>query len=157
MLARLSASHHAALLAVATIDWDTTDVEVYGRCKQGVAYNDQGQRCGRPHVATWAEIGVALGRCRVLRSGVGHRRAPGRGWLGHRGQAHRRAVAHPGRGKETDWVEAIEMPGAQRALPLGEPQQKVTWRNSSEPSRTGRNAGRTHSERTGAPVMVGGM
>ena len=60
MLARLSAARREALLAVATIDLDTTDVEVYGRRKQGVAYNYQGQRCGRPHVATWAEAGVAL-------------------------------------------------------------------------------------------------
>jgi hypothetical protein len=60
MLARLPDAHREALLAVVTIDMDTTDVEVYGRRKQGVAYNYQGQRCGRPHVATWAEIGVAL-------------------------------------------------------------------------------------------------
>ncbi|MGH3701952.1 MAG: hypothetical protein ACRDQY_21355, partial [Pseudonocardiaceae bacterium] len=43
-----------------TIDLDTTDVEVYGRRKRGVAYNYQGQRCGRPHVASWAELEVAL-------------------------------------------------------------------------------------------------
>jgi len=60
MLARLPAARRTALLQRATIDLDTTDVEVYGRCKQGVAYNYQGQRCGRPHVASWAEIGVTL-------------------------------------------------------------------------------------------------
>ena len=38
-----------------TIDLDTTDVEVYGRKKRGVAYNHQGRRAGRPHVASWAE------------------------------------------------------------------------------------------------------
>lgn len=43
-----------------TIDMDSTDVEVYGPGKQGVAFNYQGQRCGRPHVATWAEAGVVL-------------------------------------------------------------------------------------------------
>ena len=43
-----------------TIDLDTTDVEVYGRKKRGVAYNYLGQRCGRPHVATWAETSTAL-------------------------------------------------------------------------------------------------
>jgi hypothetical protein len=59
MLARMSAARREALLAVVTIDLDTTDVEVYGRRKQGVAYNYQGQRCGRPHVATWAEAQVA--------------------------------------------------------------------------------------------------
>jgi hypothetical protein len=39
----------------ATIDMDATDVEVYGRKKQRVAYNYQGQRAGRPHLAIWAE------------------------------------------------------------------------------------------------------
>ena len=34
-----------------TTDLDTTDVEVYGRGKRGVAYNHQGQRAGRSHVA----------------------------------------------------------------------------------------------------------
>ena len=43
-----------------TIDLDTTDVEVYGRKKRGVAYNHQGQRVGRPHVAAWAEAEVVL-------------------------------------------------------------------------------------------------
>ncbi|HZA18496.1 MAG TPA: IS1380 family transposase [Pseudonocardiaceae bacterium] len=60
MLSRLPAPRRSALLAMVTIDLDTTDVEVYGRRKQGVAYNYQGQRCGRPHVATWAEADVAL-------------------------------------------------------------------------------------------------
>ena len=39
---------------------DTTDVEVYGRKKDGVDYNYQGQRVGRPHVACWAEIETVL-------------------------------------------------------------------------------------------------
>jgi Transposase DDE domain group 1 len=43
-----------------TIDLDTTDVEVYGSKKRGVAYNHQGQRVGRPHVAAWAETEIAL-------------------------------------------------------------------------------------------------
>jgi hypothetical protein len=43
-----------------TIDLDTTDVEVYGRKKRGVAYNHQGQRAGRPHVASWAETEIVL-------------------------------------------------------------------------------------------------
>ena len=44
-----------------TIDLDTTDVEVCGRKKRGVAYNHQGQRVGRPHVAAWAETETVLG------------------------------------------------------------------------------------------------
>jgi hypothetical protein len=60
MLAALPAQRAAALCKTVTIDLDTTDVEVYGRKKQGVAYNYQGQRCGRPHVATWAETATAL-------------------------------------------------------------------------------------------------
>ena len=43
-----------------TIDIDATDVEVYGSKKQGVAYNYQGQRAGRPHVAAWAETEIPL-------------------------------------------------------------------------------------------------
>jgi hypothetical protein len=43
-----------------TIDLDTTDVEVYGRHKRGVAYNHQGRRVGRPHVATWADTATVL-------------------------------------------------------------------------------------------------
>ncbi|HEY3980886.1 MAG TPA: transposase [Streptosporangiaceae bacterium] len=43
-----------------TIDLDATDVEVYGSRKRGVAYNHQGQRVGRPHVASWAETEIVL-------------------------------------------------------------------------------------------------
>jgi hypothetical protein len=48
------------LCRTATIDLDATDVEVYGRKKRGVDYNYQGQRCGRPHVASWAETETVL-------------------------------------------------------------------------------------------------
>jgi hypothetical protein len=44
--------------ASVTVDLDSTDVEVYGSKKQGVAYNYAGQRAGRPHLATWAEAGL---------------------------------------------------------------------------------------------------
>jgi hypothetical protein len=54
-LAAMGPQRAAALCAEVTIDLDTTDVEVYGRQKRGVAHNYQGQRCGRPHVASWAE------------------------------------------------------------------------------------------------------
>jgi hypothetical protein len=60
MLAALPPKRAAALCETVTIDLDTTDVEVYGRKKRGVAYNYQGQRCGRPHVATWAQTCTAL-------------------------------------------------------------------------------------------------
>jgi hypothetical protein len=50
----------SALLKVATIDGDTTDVEVYGRHKQQVEYNHAGQRNLRPHIGFWAEAGVPL-------------------------------------------------------------------------------------------------
>lgn len=60
MLDALPLARAAALTETVTIDIDTTDVEVYGRKKRGVAYNYQGQRCGRPHVATWAETATTL-------------------------------------------------------------------------------------------------
>ena len=61
MLALLPAPRADALTGgPVTIDLDTTDVEVYGRKKRGVAYNHQGQRVGRPHVATWAEAEIVL-------------------------------------------------------------------------------------------------
>jgi hypothetical protein len=61
MLEMLPAPRAAALAGgPVTIDLDTTDVEVYGRKKRGVAYNHQGQRVGRPHVAAWAETEIVL-------------------------------------------------------------------------------------------------
>jgi len=39
---------------------NTTNVEVYGRKKRGVAYNHQSQRVGRQHVAAWAETEIVL-------------------------------------------------------------------------------------------------
>jgi hypothetical protein len=62
MLSLLPAERAAALAeGPVTIDLDTTDVEVYGRKKRGAAYNHQGQRVGRPHVAAWAETEIVLG------------------------------------------------------------------------------------------------
>jgi len=61
MLSLLPAGRAAALAdGPVTIDLDTTDVEVYGRKKRGVAWNHQGQRVGRPHVAAWAEAEIVL-------------------------------------------------------------------------------------------------
>jgi Transposase DDE domain group 1 len=61
MMSLLPAPRVAALTeGPVTIDLDTTDVEVYGRKKRGVDWNHQGQRVGRPHVASWAETEIAL-------------------------------------------------------------------------------------------------
>jgi Transposase DDE domain group 1 len=61
MLSLMPAERAAALAdGPVTIDLDTTDVEVYGRKKRGVAWNHQGQRVGRPHVAAWAEAETVL-------------------------------------------------------------------------------------------------
>ncbi|MGH3284194.1 MAG: hypothetical protein ACRDPD_05845, partial [Streptosporangiaceae bacterium] len=59
---RLLPAERAAALTggPVTVDLDATDVEVYGRKKRGVAYNHQGQRVGRPHVAIWAETETVL-------------------------------------------------------------------------------------------------
>jgi hypothetical protein len=59
-LAMLPTQRAAALCAQVTIDLDTTDVEVYGRRKHGIAFNHQGQRVGRPHVACWADTATLL-------------------------------------------------------------------------------------------------
>jgi len=59
--AALPEKRRARLVAMRpTIDLDPTDVEVYGTKKEGVAFNHQGQRVGRPHPAIWAEAGVVL-------------------------------------------------------------------------------------------------
>jgi len=56
----LPLDRRVGLNARVTLDMDSTDVEVYGSKKQGVAYNYQGQRAGRPYLATWAEAGLTL-------------------------------------------------------------------------------------------------
>ncbi len=154
VLAALSPKRVAALCETVTIDLDTTDVEVYGRKKRGVAYNYLGQRCGRPHVATWAETCTALAA--DLMAGDEDPRGHAAGLLG-RALAALPAVARAGRvllradagyfaGQlaraalaagvefaigakriaplwrildgvaEGDWVEAIDMDGAQVAV-----------------------------------------
>ena len=80
-----------------TIDLDATDVEVYGRRKRGVAYNHQGQRCGRPHVATWAETETVLAA--ELLSGNDDPRASAAGFAAAaRGLPCRQAREGPGAG-----------------------------------------------------------
>lgn len=51
-----------------TVDLDPTDVECYGRHKEGMAWNYEGRWVGRPHPAIWAEAGVVLAG--VLGSGA---------------------------------------------------------------------------------------
>lgn len=60
MLKRVPATRRKRLCDAATIDLDASDVEVYGRKKRGVAYNHEGQRVGRAHVAAWAEVETVL-------------------------------------------------------------------------------------------------
>lgn len=60
VIAGLPAARREVLLRQVTIDLDTTDIEVYGRLKQGVAYNYQGQKAGRVHLASWAQARIAL-------------------------------------------------------------------------------------------------
>jgi hypothetical protein len=60
LLEQVAPDRAQALAEDVTIDMDTTDVEVYGRLKHGVAFHHQGQRVGRPHVAAWADTAVVL-------------------------------------------------------------------------------------------------
>jgi hypothetical protein len=154
MLAALPVARRAGLCAVVTIDLDTTDVEVYGRKKRGVAYNHQGQRVGRPHVASWAEADTVLAA--DLGCGNDDPRASAAGLLrralkalpaqARQARVRTRADAGYFAGQlaraalfagvefaigakriaplwrmlsgiaETDWTEAIDMPGAQVAV-----------------------------------------
>ncbi|MGI8522525.1 MAG: transposase, partial [Nocardioides sp.] len=59
-VALLGQARQSELASRLTIDMDSTDVEVYGSRKQGVAYNYAGQRAGRPHLGTWAEAGLTV-------------------------------------------------------------------------------------------------
>lgn len=60
MLSLVGQVRRSALLKVATIDGDTTDVEVFGRQKENAQYSHSGQRNLRPHLGFWAEAGVPL-------------------------------------------------------------------------------------------------
>lgn len=60
MVSLVGQVRRSALLKVATIDGDTTDVEVFGRLKANAEYNHTGQRNLRPHLGFWAEAGVPL-------------------------------------------------------------------------------------------------
>jgi hypothetical protein len=60
MVALTPRVRRSALLRSATIDGDTTDVEVYGRLKENAEYSYTGQRNLRPHIGFWAEASVPL-------------------------------------------------------------------------------------------------
>lgn len=57
---RLPATRRGALLRSATIDGDTTDVEVYGHTKDDAAHAYTGALTLRGHIGLWAEAGVPL-------------------------------------------------------------------------------------------------
>ncbi len=60
-LARLPAQCRAELVTGRpTIDLDSSDVEVFGRLKRGVAYTYEGKKVGRPLLASWARTGLVL-------------------------------------------------------------------------------------------------
>jgi len=56
-LSLLPGSRRATLPRRATIDGDSTDVEVYGRAKRGAAHTYNGALALRSHIAFWAEPG----------------------------------------------------------------------------------------------------
>ena len=93
-LAVVAPARAAALAQSVTIDLDTTDVEVYGRHKRGVAFNHQGQRVGRPHVATWADTATVLAADLLAGNEDARRDAPA---LLHRALAALPAAARAGR------------------------------------------------------------
>ena len=60
-LARVPAAVRAPLVTRnPTIDLDSSDIEVYGRTKQGVGWNYAGVRSGRVHLASWAQAELPL-------------------------------------------------------------------------------------------------
>ncbi|CAI7976114.1 Tnp_DDE_dom domain-containing protein [Frankia sp. Hr75.2] len=60
-LSRLPGQRRAELVTGRpTIDLDSSDVEVFGRGKRGVAYTYEGKKAGRPLLASWARTGLVL-------------------------------------------------------------------------------------------------
>lgn len=60
-LARVPAQVRSPLvLRHPTIDLDATDIEVYGRQKEGVGWNYAGVKSGRVHLASWAQAELPL-------------------------------------------------------------------------------------------------
>jgi Transposase DDE domain group 1 len=60
-LSLLPAAVRAPLvLRAPTVDLDASDIEVYGLGKQNVGWNYAGMRCGRVHLASWAQAELPL-------------------------------------------------------------------------------------------------
>lgn len=59
-VSRLPAARRGALLRQVTIDENATDVEVYGRTKQGAAHAYTGALTLHAHIGHWVEAGVPL-------------------------------------------------------------------------------------------------
>ncbi|MBX6388995.1 MAG: transposase [Frankia sp.] len=60
-LARLPAQRRAELVTGRpTLDLDSSDIEVFGRRKRGVACTYEGKKAGRPLLASWARTGLVL-------------------------------------------------------------------------------------------------
>ena len=95
-LAVVAPARAAALCETVTIDLDTTDVEVYGRKKRGVAFNHQGQRVGRPHVATWAETETVLAADLMARHATTRARHAAGSAAPRAGRAARRGAGRAG-------------------------------------------------------------
>src|SRR6266566_1867221 len=87
-----------------TLDLDSFDSEVYGRHKQGAAFNHRGQRCYDSQLATWAER---------RRRGVGFTCS-----LKRRPTMHRLRLEIPTRA----WRPALQMPQAEIAETTHTPQ-----------------------------------
>ena len=119
MPAMLAATRAAALCQAPTIDLDTTDGEVYGRQKRGVACNHHGQRVGRPHVATWAETGVAPA-ADLMGGNDDPRSHPAGLFEGVEFAIGAKRIAPLWRSlsgiAETDWVDAVDTHAAQVAV-----------------------------------------
>lgn len=60
MVSLLSLVRRSSLLKAATIDGDTTDIEVYGRTKEKAAHAHTGALTLRAHIGFWAEASVPL-------------------------------------------------------------------------------------------------
>jgi hypothetical protein len=131
-----------------TIDIDATDVEVYGSRKRGVTCTYQGQRAGRPHVASRAEAEIPLAA--DLLAGGQDPRSSVVALLG------RAAAGGPGRGgggrAEDRAARCAPTPGTSPGTWPAPPPPRA-WTSPSAPSGSPACGGRW----PGYPRMPGGM